>query len=66
MIKKIFYIAAAVLIVIWAVGFFVYALGALVHLLLILAILLIAFRVARGSKKKPKQDVYHRYPQNKY
>jgi 1,4-dihydroxy-2-naphthoate octaprenyltransferase len=65
MLKKIFYIVAAILIIIWAVGFFVYALGALVHLLLILAILLIAFRVARGSKKK-HQDAYHRYPQNKF
>lgn len=52
MLKNIFYIAALVLIVIWAVGFFVYALGALVHLLLIIAILIIAFRVSRSSRRK--------------
>ena len=51
MLKKIFYIIALVLIVIWAVGFFVYALGALVHLLLIIAILIIAFRISRSSQK---------------
>ena len=62
MFKRIFYIVAVVLIIIWAVGFFVYALGALVHLLLILAILLIAFRVARGSRKKTPRDSVSKYP----
>lgn len=55
MLKRVFYIAAAILIVIWAVGFFVYALGAVIHLLLILAVILIAFRIARGTKSKKNQ-----------
>jgi hypothetical protein len=61
MLKKVFYVIAAVLIVIWAVGFFVYALGALVHLVLIAAILLLAFRISRSSKKVPKER-YERTP----
>lgn len=51
MLKRIFYIVAAILIVIWAIGFFVYALGAVIHLLLIVAIILIAIRVSRTGKK---------------
>lgn len=54
MFKKLFYILALVLIVIWAVGFFMYALGALVHLLLILAILIIAIRISRSSRKETR------------
>lgn len=63
MLKKIFYILALVLIVIWAVGFFVYALGALVHLLLIVAILIIAYRVSRSSRRKnrDKQEIKPRH-----
>lgn len=61
MLRKLFYVIAAVLIVIWAVGFFVYALGALVHLVLIAAILLIAFKVSRTSRRVPK-DRYDKTP----
>lgn len=53
--KQIFYILAAILLVIWAVGFFVYALGALVHLALIVALLLIAFKISRWSKRKEQE-----------
>lgn len=65
MFKRVFYILAAILIVIWAVGFFVYALGALVHLLLILAILLIAFKIARSGKNK-NQKPQSNYPRTYY
>ncbi|HEX3006935.1 MAG TPA: lmo0937 family membrane protein [Bacteroidales bacterium] len=63
MLKRAFYILAAILIVIWAVGFFIYALGALMHLLLIVAILLIAFRISRGSgRRKIENDRIKKYP----
>lgn len=62
MLKRVFYIVAVILIIIWAVGFFVYALGALVHLLLIMAILLIAFKVSRGSREKTHHDSVSKYP----
>jgi hypothetical protein len=63
MLKRAFYVLAAILIVIWAVGFFVYALGALMHLLLIVAILLIAFRISRGSgRRKIENDRMKKYP----
>lgn len=54
MLKRLFYVIATILIIIWAVGFFVYAVGALIHLLLILAVLLIAFKISRGSDKTKK------------
>lgn len=61
MLKKFFYILAAVLIIIWAVGFFVYAVGAIVHLLLIAALLLVVFRVARGSRRNVRHHT-DKYP----
>jgi Flp pilus assembly protein TadB len=61
MFKKFFYIIAAILIIIWAVGFFIYAVGAIVHLLLIAAVLLIIFRVARGSRRNTPRNHIDKY-----
>jgi hypothetical protein len=46
------YIIAILLIVIWAIGFFVLSLGAAIHLLLIIAGVTILFRVIRGHRVK--------------
>jgi len=69
MFRKIFYVVAAILIVIWAVGFFIYALGAVIHLLLIVAILLFAFKISRNMRTKARQDIVYKTRQesvNKY
>ncbi len=69
MFRKIFYVVAAILIVIWAVGFFIYALGAVIHLLLIVAILLFAFKISRNTRTKARQDIVYKTRQesvNKY
>lgn len=44
------YIIAVILIIGWALGFFVYAAGSLIHILLVLAIIAILVRVIRGGR----------------
>jgi membrane protein implicated in regulation of membrane protease activity len=41
---RFLYILAAIFIVIWAVGFFFYSLGAIIHLLLVVAIITLLIR----------------------
>jgi hypothetical protein len=48
------YIIAIILIIIWAIGFFVYAVGAAIHILLVIAIITIALRIIQGKNNQPK------------
>jgi hypothetical protein len=43
------YIIAVILIIAWAIGFFAYSAGSLIHLLLVIAIVAILLRVIRGK-----------------
>lgn len=43
------YIIAIVLVIIWALGFFAFHAGALIHILLVIAIIAILLRIIRGS-----------------
>jgi len=52
-----FYIVALILVVAWAIGFFVYSAGSIIHLLLIIAIIAIILRVIQ-SKKSCKRNAY--------
>lgn len=45
---NLLYTIAVVLIVIWAIGFFGYAAGSLIHILLIIAAIAILLRLIRG------------------
>lgn len=45
---NLLYTIAIVLIVIWAIGFFGYAAGSLIHILLIIAAIAILLRLIRG------------------
>lgn len=47
---NLLYIIAVVLIIFWLLGFFVYSVGYLIHILLVFAILAILFRVIKGDK----------------
>jgi hypothetical protein len=55
-IKKIFtmgnllYIIAVVLIILWAVGYFSMHVGGIIHILLVIAVIAILFRVIRGGR----------------
>ncbi|RBL93388.1 lmo0937 family membrane protein [Chitinophaga flava] len=46
--NNLLYLIAVILIIGWALGFFVYSAGALIHSLLILAIIAILINIIRG------------------
>ncbi|MEO7523655.1 MAG: lmo0937 family membrane protein [Ferruginibacter sp.] len=48
---NITYLFAALFLIAWAVGFFVFGLGSSVHLVLVFALLLVLLRVAAGKKQ---------------
>lgn len=45
---NLLYVVAVILIIGWALGFFVYSAGSIIHLLLVIAIVAILLRVIRG------------------
>jgi len=47
---NLLYVIAVVLIIIWAVGFFAYSAGAIIHILLVIAIISILLRIIQGNK----------------
>jgi Family of unknown function (DUF5670) len=48
--SNLLYSLALVLIIFWAIGFFAYSAGALIHILLVLAIVAILLRLIKGKK----------------
>ena len=47
---NLLYVIAVILIIGWAIGFFAYNLGAIIHILLVIAIISILLRVIQGGK----------------
>ena len=47
---NLLYIIAVILIIGWAIGFFAFNIGAIIHILLIIAIIAILLRVIQGKK----------------
>lgn len=47
---NLLYIIAIVLIILWALGFFAYNAGGIIHILLIIAAIAILLRVTQGRK----------------
>ncbi len=45
----ILYIIAVILIIGWILGFFVYTIGSLIHILLVIAIIAILLAIIRGA-----------------
>ena len=48
--SNLLYIIAVVLIIAWAVGFFAYSAGNIIHILLVIAVIAILLRVIQGKK----------------
>jgi hypothetical protein len=48
--NNLLYIIAVILIISWAVGFFAYSAGSIIHVLLVIAIIAIVLRVIRGDR----------------
>lgn len=45
---NLLYIIAVILVVAWAIGFFAYSAGGIIHILLVIALIAIIFRVIQG------------------
>jgi hypothetical protein len=48
--NNLLYTAAVVMIILWAIGFFAYGVGAIIHILLVIAVIAILLRVIQGNK----------------
>jgi hypothetical protein len=47
--SNLLYVIAVILIIAWAVGFFAYSAGSIIHLLLVIAVIAVLLRIIRGS-----------------
>lgn len=47
---NLLYLIAVVLIIFWAIGFFAYSAGSIIHILLIIALISILLRIIQGEK----------------
>lgn len=45
---NLLYILAVILIIAWAIGFFAYSAGGIIHILLVIALIAVIFRVIQG------------------
>ncbi len=48
--SSLLYAIAVILVIFWAIGFFAYSAGAIIHVLLVIAVIAILFRVIQGRK----------------
>ena len=46
--QNLLYMVAVVLVILWALGFFVYSAGNLIHLLLVIALIAVLLRLIKG------------------
>jgi hypothetical protein len=47
--QNLLYIIAVILVIFWVLGFFVYSAGALIHILLVIAVIAILLRLIKGK-----------------
>lgn len=47
--SNLLYLIAVILIIAWAIGFFAYSVGSIIHLLLVIALIAVLLRVIRGK-----------------
>jgi hypothetical protein len=47
---NLLYVVAVILLIAWAIGFFAYSAGGIIHILLVIALIAVIFRVIQGRK----------------
>lgn len=47
--QNILYTIAVILVILWALGFFVYSAGNIIHILLVIAVIAILLRLIKGK-----------------
>lgn len=50
------YLIASLLVIFWGIGFFVYSLGAIIHLLLVVAVVSIVLRMMRRDRARSERE----------
>lgn len=48
--SNLLYLIAVILIIFWAIGFFAYSAGGIIHVLLIIAVISVLLRIIQGNK----------------
>ncbi len=48
--SNLLYTVAVVLIIFWAIGFFAYSAGSIIHILLVIAVIAVLLRLIQGNK----------------
>jgi hypothetical protein len=48
--SNLLYLIAIVLLIGWALGFFVYSAGSIIHILLVIAVIAVLFRIISGRR----------------
>lgn len=48
--SNLLYTIAVILVIFWAIGFFAYSLGSIIHILLVIAIVAVLLRLIQGRK----------------
>ncbi|WP_310378891.1 lmo0937 family membrane protein [Flavobacterium sp.] len=48
--NNLLYTVAVILVILWAIGFFAYSAGSIIHILLVIAIVAVLLRVIQGKK----------------
>lgn len=48
--SNLLYTAAVILILFWAIGFFAYSAGSIIHVLLVIAVIAILLRLIQGKR----------------
>ncbi len=51
--NNLLYTIAVLLILLWAIGYFAYSVGGMIHILLVIAVISVIFRVIQGNKVLP-------------
>jgi len=47
---NLLYAIAVILLIFWAIGFFAYNIGGLIHILLVIAVVAVLFKVIQGKR----------------
>ncbi|MNK53018.1 hypothetical protein D3C87_719690 [compost metagenome] len=48
--SNLLYTLAVILVILWALGFFVYSFGSIIHILLVIAIIAVLLRLIKGRE----------------
>jgi hypothetical protein len=46
--SNLLYTVAVILVIFWAIGFFAYSAGSIIHILLVIAVIAVLFRLIQG------------------